>query len=219
VKNYTVQYDKTWIHDKIHHAINEFCSIHTLQEVYIEKFEQLDEALVAALQQTCNVWAPGIEIVAVRVTKPRIPESIRRNFEQMETEKTQFLIAVQKQKVVTKEAETERRKAVIHAEKLKEVAVITMEKEISEKLSEQQMSSIADQMHVDRESSLAEAYLYSIRKEAESNALKLTPSFLALEKIFALAENSDIVFGDSIPTFMSSDMLAHRTVYTDQQHS
>jgi len=133
--------------------------------------------------------------------------------------------------VVTKEAETERRKAVIHAEKLKEVAVITMEKEISEKLSEQQMSSIADQMHVDRESSLAEAYLYSIRKEAESNALKLTPSFLALEKIFALAENSDIVFGndssfhfsnfagDSIPTFMSSDMLAHRTVYTDQQHS
>ena len=36
VKNYTVNYDKTWIYDKIHHEINQFCSKHTLHEVYIE---------------------------------------------------------------------------------------------------------------------------------------------------------------------------------------
>ena len=28
VKNYTTQYDKTWIFDKIHHEINQFCSSH-----------------------------------------------------------------------------------------------------------------------------------------------------------------------------------------------
>ena len=43
VKNYTVNYDKTWIYDKIHHEINQFCSKHTLKEVYIDKFDQLDE--------------------------------------------------------------------------------------------------------------------------------------------------------------------------------
>ena len=46
-----------------------------------------------ALQGDCKRYAPGIEIISVRVTKPTIPESIRRNFEQMEEERTkvQFL--------------------------------------------------------------------------------------------------------------------------------
>ena len=46
-----------------------------------------------ALQSDCTRYAPGIEIISVRVTKPKIPESIRRNFEQMEEERTkvQFL--------------------------------------------------------------------------------------------------------------------------------
>ena len=39
VKNYTVSYDKTWIYDKIHHEINQFCSKHTLTEVYIDLFD------------------------------------------------------------------------------------------------------------------------------------------------------------------------------------
>ena len=43
IKNYTVNYDKTWIYDKIHHEINQFCSKNTLQEVFIDKFDELDE--------------------------------------------------------------------------------------------------------------------------------------------------------------------------------
>jgi regulator of protease activity HflC (stomatin/prohibitin superfamily) len=72
VRNYTIDYDKTWIFDKIHHEINQFCSSHTLQEVYITLFDTLDESLQNALQRDCLVWAPGIEIIAVRVTKPRV---------------------------------------------------------------------------------------------------------------------------------------------------
>lgn len=49
LKNYTVNYDKTWIFDKIHHEINQFCSKHNLQEVYITMFETLDENLKEAL--------------------------------------------------------------------------------------------------------------------------------------------------------------------------
>ncbi|MFH4983823.1 hypothetical protein AB6A40_010532, partial [Gnathostoma spinigerum] len=36
VKNYTVDYDKPLIFNKVHHEVNQFCSIHTLQEVYID---------------------------------------------------------------------------------------------------------------------------------------------------------------------------------------
>ena len=38
VKNYTADYDRTLIYNKIHHELNQFCSVHTLQEVYIDLF-------------------------------------------------------------------------------------------------------------------------------------------------------------------------------------
>lgn len=44
-----------------------------------------------ALQADCTRYAPGIEIISVRVTKPNIPESIRHNFEQMEEERTKVV--------------------------------------------------------------------------------------------------------------------------------
>merc|ERR1711871_1227686 len=70
VREYGVHYDKIWIFDKIHHEINQFCSKHTLQEVYIDLFDTIDEAMRDALQKDCTKYAPGIEIINVRVTKP-----------------------------------------------------------------------------------------------------------------------------------------------------
>ena len=43
--NYGVQYDNTWIYDKIHHEINQFCSVHSLQQVYIDMFDQVEAKL------------------------------------------------------------------------------------------------------------------------------------------------------------------------------
>ncbi|KAI8527517.1 hypothetical protein RHMOL_Rhmol12G0081700 [Rhododendron molle] len=40
LRDYGVQYDNTWIYDKIHHEINQFCSAHSLQQVYIDMFDQ-----------------------------------------------------------------------------------------------------------------------------------------------------------------------------------
>lgn len=51
-------------------------------------FQQIDEKMKDALQVDCTRYAPGIEIISVRVTKPTIPDSIRRNFQQMEEERT-----------------------------------------------------------------------------------------------------------------------------------
>lgn len=131
--NYGVTYDKTWIYDKIHHEINQFCSGHTLQQVYIDMFDQasgqisvlhlyfrisglvvisftryklvvaylmtffqIDDKMKDALQGDCTRYAPGVEILSVRVTKPTIPPSIKRNFEEMEEERTKvaFLLLI-----------------------------------------------------------------------------------------------------------------------------
>merc|ERR1719391_721130 len=148
VKNYTADYDKPLIFDKVHHELNQFCSGHTLQEVYIELFDQIDENLKNALQADLLEMAPGLKVHSVRVTKPKIPEAIRKNYELMEAEKTKLLISTQRQKVIEKDAETERKKAVIEAEKEAMVAKIKYEQNIQEKESMQKMEAINDQMHV-----------------------------------------------------------------------
>lgn len=158
--NYGVQYDNTWIYDKIHHEINQFCSAHSLQQVYIDMFDQIDEKMKDALQGDCTRYAPGIEIISVRVTKPAIPATIRRNFEQMEEERTKVLIAMEKQKVAEKEAETQKKMAITEAEKNAHVSKIIMEQRLMEKDSSRRQEEIENQMYLAREKSLADANFY-----------------------------------------------------------
>lgn len=54
---------------------------------------QIDEQMKDAIQKGCSEYAPGIEIIGVRVTKPNIPDSIKRNFEQMEEERTKVYVS------------------------------------------------------------------------------------------------------------------------------
>ncbi|KAM7102257.1 inhibitor of nuclear factor kappa-B kinase subunit alpha-like isoform 3-T3 [Ciconia maguari] len=220
VRNYTADYDKTLIFNKIHHELNQFCSAHTLQEVYIELFDQIDENLKLALQKDLNVMAPGLTIQAVRVTKPKIPEAIRRNFELMEAEKTKLLIAAQKQKVVEKEAETDRKKALIEAEKAAQVARIHYQQKIMEKETEKRISEIEDAAFLAREKAKADAEYYTAQKLADSNKLKLTPEYLELMKYQAIAANSKLYFGDRIPNvFLDSCAFQQANWRTAQETS
>ncbi|XP_020220684.1 erlin-2-B [Cajanus cajan] len=205
--NYGVHYDKTWIYDKIHHEINQFCSSHSLQQVYIDVFDQIDEKMKDALQVDCTRYAPGIEIISVRVTKPTIPDSIRRNFEQMEEERTKVLIAIEKQKVSEKEAETKKKMAISEAEKNANVSKILMEQKLLEKDSARRQEEIENAMYLAREKSLADADFYRVIKEAEANKLKLTPEFLQLKFIEAIANNTKIFFGDKVPNMILDQRL------------
>ena len=79
IKNYTVEYDKPLIFDKIHHEMNQFCSKHSLQEVYIDKFDKLDEILTETLQNSLNMYAPGVTIRSIRLSKPIVPREVEEN--------------------------------------------------------------------------------------------------------------------------------------------
>jgi len=207
ILNYGVTYDKTWIYDKIHHEINQFCSAHTLQDVYIDKFDQIDENMKEALQKDCTIYAPGIEIINVRVTKPTIPAVIARNYEQMEEERTKVLIAMERQKVVEKEAETQMKMAVTEAEKDALVSKIRMEQIIMEKESTKMQQIIENEMYLNREKSLADSNFYRVEKEAEANNLMLTPEYLELKFVEAIANNTKMFFGDKVPNMVFDQKL------------
>merc|ERR1719228_1665755 len=205
VKNYTADYDKPLIFDKVHHELNQFCSSHNLQEVYIDLFDQIDENLKNALQSDLTSQAPGLTVLGVRVTKPKIPESIRKNYELMEAEKTQLLISTARQKVVEKEAETARKKAVIEAEKEAHVAKIGYERKVLEKESNQKIAEIEDSIHLAREKAKSDAEFYRVQKQAEANELLLTAEYLELQKYSSLTNNQKVFFGPDIPTMFVSN--------------
>eukprot|EP00850_Spirogloea_muscicola_P016710 SM000138S00017 [mRNA] locus=s138:53429:55594:+ [translate_table: standard] len=182
IMNFGVEYDKTWIYDKIHHEINQFCSAHTLQEVYIDHFDQIDEKVKEAIQVDLDKYAPGIEIISV-------------------------LIAVEKQKVVEKEAETEKKRAVTDAESAAHVSQILMSQRLQEKESIQRQQAIENDIFLAREKTLTDAQFYKVVKEAEANEVKLTPAFLELRFIEAIANNSKMFFGEKIPNMILDQRL------------
>merc|ERR1712183_795557 len=213
VKNYTADYDKPLIFDKVHHELNQFCSGHNLQEVYIGLFDQIDENLKSALRADLTEIAPGLKVHAVRVTKPKIPEAIRKNYELMESEKTKLLISTQRQKVIEKDAETERKKAVIEAEKEAHVAKIQYERMIMEKESNQRINEIEDSIHLAREKSKSDAEFYRVHKMAEANKLLLTSEYIEMKRIESLSNNQKVYFGPDIPTmFVNQHEAANPSV-------
>jgi len=200
VKNYTVNYDQTWIYDKIHHEINQICSRSTLEEMYITKFDALDETLRDALQTDIDEWAPGIKIIAIRVTKPRIPSSISANYEAIESERTKLKVAEQTQRLVEKTAETDRKRALIEAEKVAAVAGVELERQLKHKQNAQQIATIDNEMTAAKARADADAELYRATKEAEANQVRLTPELLQLEAVRALANNTKVFWGEKLPS-------------------
>jgi len=210
VKRYGVDYDKTWIFDRIHHEINQFCSSHSLQEVYIDKFDVLDEALASALQKSCDDWSTGIRVVSIRVTKPRIPDAVRRNYESIETQKTQYLIQMEQEKVARKDEEIQRMRetiqaqksaevAKIEAEKIATIAKINSDKEILQKEAEKKKRFIDDEMYLAQAKAATDAHFYEITKKAEAQKLLYTDEYLRYVLYTSLANNTKIYFGEKIP--------------------
>jgi len=197
IRNYTVQYDKLWIFDRVHHEINEICSAKTLEQIYITEFHTLDELLAKALTNDINKYAPGIEIITVRVTKPRIPESIRLNYEEMEVQRTKLLIAIEEQKVIQLKGETDKLKATIEAQKHSAVSEIMMRMMKEKQLSEQQISEIENEIHLLKETGLADAKFYMETQTAKANKLKLTPAYMKLEAMSTIRHNLKTYFTKS----------------------
>ena len=171
--------------------------------MYISKFDALDETLQAALQRDIDKFVPGLSIIAIRVTKPTIPEPIRKNYEAVEAERTRLKVTEERQKVIQREAETEKARALIEAEKHAAVEAVSLELKIAAKRTEQQLAIIANEIHTGKAKADADAEFYRVSREAEANKLLLTPERLQLESVRALSNNTKVFWGDRLPGIYS----------------
>lgn len=81
-------------------------------------------------------------------------------FHDLLTALSQALIAIEKQKVAEKEAETQKKIAISEAEKNSFVSKIIMEQKLMEKESARRQQQIDNEMNVAREKSMADSYYY-----------------------------------------------------------
>jgi len=194
VKNFTADYDKLLIFDKVHHELIQFCSVHNFQEVYIELFDQIGEKLTLALQADLIKLAPGLRVHSVRVTNPKVPEAIRKYYELMEVEKTRLLITKIKdeqnliekeslQKMEEKNADITKKKAVIEAEKEAQVARIKYEQDLMEK--EQRQRMVEKNAETERKKAVIEA-----EKEAQVAKIKYEQDLMEKESLQKMEEKN-----------------------------
>lgn len=194
IKNYTVDYDKSLIFDKITSEMAQFCCKTSLQEVYIDKFDQIDEFLNATLQKSLDYSAPGLKIVSVRLTKPIVPAKVQENYEkiveyqtdiikaktqqqkelqhiQTEKEKTlSKMLADQERKLQEIEAEKQFDLAQIEAAKQKEMLRIVADEE--KKLAEMNMMMILGQKSIEKETAHKKGMYELLKFEVEADKLK-----------------------------------------------
>jgi len=166
--------------------------------------------LASSLQKSCDDHETGITITAIRVTKPRIPESVRKNYEAIETAKTEMLVQKEREKVAkaeesisllraTMQAQKEAEVATINAQKFADVQIIHAQMIIKEKEAEKRTKEIEIEIEALQRKASTDAHYYEITKSAEANKLLYTPEFLRALLYKSLANNTKIYFGEKIP--------------------
>jgi hypothetical protein len=213
VRRFGLDYDQFLIFKTVQHELNQICSRHSLQELYIDIFAELDDMLKLALQAGCELAsARGLSIMAVRISKPTIPRAIQESYEKMEGEKSRLIVANLTQGVVRKEAETQSIKEEVEAGTRAKVSAIDSQEKVARQEAQRSMERIKDEAHLSHEKMLAEGAKfatetaadsteYAAAAEARGNKAKLTKEYLAHAHSQAMATNSKVVyFGERIPT-------------------
>lgn len=185
----------------------------------------MDEELAAALQVACDKFDTGIQIVAVRVTKPRIPEAVRQNYERVEAASSELQVAAREQEVTRKREETEKLRQTIAAQRDAEIAVLNAEKEanvtiiqtrklIEKKKGEAEISRIENEMLLEKLRAETDAMHHRAKMEAEAMKAKLTEPYLRYTLFQALSNNTKIYFGEKIPSIFSDFLTGSAAALT-----
>ena len=222
IKRFGENYDDYLVKDKVRAQINVICSGLTSQEIYIDKFDTLDDMLLKYLQEyNDNEPESGVVVQFVRMSKPTLPKQLQANYDKIANEKTALKVAREearkleqehKNKLMIAEAEAERRRVVAEKENVMK---------IEKKKAEEHQASIENRIHKEREQTRADAIFAIKQKEAEGNRLLHTQEFIEVEKSKSILNNAKHYFGKIPTTFFvkeDSSVTTEELVVTNNEH-
>jgi len=189
-------YDRFLVLDLVRHQMNVICSQKSFHQLAISEFEQLDDELRGFIQAENDRQKTGLQVLFVRLTKPKMPPSIEKNYLSLVEEKTLTQVIAEKKVRVTAEKESE----MIVAAKDNEMMIQKMR-------AQQQEQVIKNEMVVAE--AKAQAQRVSLEAEAMSAMYKI-PRYAEVKIAEFMSNNQKIYFGDKIPKYIvtssNSDM-------------
>ena len=202
IKKYGLDYDQKLIMNKVRHQTNVICSKLDTYDIFVTKFDQLDDMLLKFLQDEQDRLDTGITIDYVRLTKPKLPRDQAETYEGISKQQIQQKLEDEKKITKAKEAEN----AKIEAEAAANRAVIEAEGKL--KVAEKEAEA-----HLAKEKAKADAESYRKMEEAKANVFLYGGSqgYLEYERHQAIASNSKVYFGELPATVWSADGLGITT--------
>lgn len=193
LKKYGIDYDQKLIMNKVRHQTNVICSKLDTYDIFVTKFDQLDDMLLSFLQAEQDRLDTGITIDYVRLTKPKLPHDQAQTYEGISKQQIQQKLEDEKKKTNKLVAEN----AKIEAEAAANRAVIEAEGKL-------RVAQKEAEAHLAREKAKSDAESYRKIEEAKANQYLFTQEYLDYTRHQAIAGNSKVYFGELPPTVWSS---------------
>ena len=202
IRRYGENYDQYLVMNKVRAEIFAMCSRMTSEEIYIDRFSELDDHLLNFLraEQEREIDS-GVNITHVRLAKPILPRELQAQYDKLAEEKVARKVAEQ----ATARIEQENTNALLTARGLEEQAKQTAEfanaKLIAAKKAEQEQAAIANEIaiavaetgarakRIEAEAE-ATAILAKAQAQASANRLLHTPEYIELQRITATLGNA-----------------------------
>jgi len=210
IKRFGEEYDNYLVKDKVRAQINVICSGLTSQEIYIDKFDTLDDQLLEYLREENQKESEsGVVIQFVRMSKPILPKQLQENYDRIAHEKTAKKVAEESNKRLAQEHQNELMVVEAEAERKRVVAEKGNQIRIERKVAEEHESEVENRILTESEKAKAYALYLSKEKEAEGNKLLFTPEYIEITKAKGALNYAKHYFGQIPTTFFMKEDLMH----------
>jgi hypothetical protein len=191
-------YDKYLVTDLVRHQINVICSKESANDLAITRFSELDDLLKEFIQSENDKQETGLIINFVRLTKPKFPPSIEKNYLALAEERTQKKVLEERKERIRTEKEAE----LIISEKDNEIkmqsAANVNKMMILGMKAKQEEQLIQNQMIIEA----AKANAEKMRLEAEAlTTMYSIPGYSDVLKAQAISNNQKIYYGEKLPMY------------------
>lgn len=200
VKQHGRQFQKLWITDQIKSQVSQLCSKHSVADLYIHLFASMDEAIQSALTKILVKWAPDIQVLSVRTTKPQLPQILADEYQAVENARAQLQVVSQKQATALGKALNNAKRQVMQAERALEIARIDAARLLETAASRQEIAEIDNRMLLARAKQHADSQHERAVRAAGAEKALLSQQYLDSLRATALFNSTtEAYFGDKIP--------------------
>merc|ERR1712061_971013 len=134
IKKFGMEFRRALVYDRVAEQLRTFCANHSIDEVYNTMFLDIKGIVKSEVEKSIvRLGMNGIKILNLVIPKPDIPRDIAANYKAVKVQWTEQLVATQQQKTEKIKKETESIKALLDAEREKDVLEIEVQKHLVER--------------------------------------------------------------------------------------